>query len=410
MKPMRTLSPDEYVLLLALQADPTASFKELGDTCGFNPRKVKQLYATLLADDIVRGAYVRVNNPAIGLARYDVLVECSTLDQIDTIIKIARDHPYTQFFARYYSCFSGVFLQFAIPQGTAPIIDSLFNSLIEKGHAASFESFTSAVPCSVSTLTNVEAWNPISFEWNFQFDFFQEEFILFQEDNSSSKLRREPYVFPPVVESQLSDLSLFDIILLREMTIDITRSQAQITQDIINHNSPTARDPTTYSLEVIEQTNTSRVSRRRKYLEENHLIQRPILNYNPSYLNLFNDWLVIAHCTKELAETFLSFFSPDGIIEKSVSQYVNHHFPFASRITYFPDSESLTWYVRTPPKETSSFHRFVYDIFNSPYIVSLDSDDNKFFWFYHENFIPETSSWKKSLEWLADNILKSVEK
>lgn len=410
MKPMRSLTPDEYVLLLALQADPTASFKDIGITCGFNSRKAKQLYDTLLADDIVRGAYVKANNSAIGLAKYDVLVECSTLDQIETIIKVAREHPYTQYFARYYSCFSGVFLQFAIPQGTSSLMDELFNTLVLQGHAASFESFAASNPCAVVTLTDVEAWNPISFEWDFHFSIFQEEFELFNEANASGTLKGDSNTFPPIVKSIQPELSLFDIILLREMSIDITRSQAQITQDIIGHDKPTERDPTTYPPEVISQTNTSRVSRRRKFLEESKIVQSPILHYNPSYLNLFNEWLVIAHCGKELAESFLSFFSPNGVIEESTSQFVNPLFPFSSRITYFPESESLTWYVTTPPKETSAFHRFVYTTFKSPYIVSLDSNVNRFFWFYHENINQETNSWKKSEKWLVSDVLKSIEK
>lgn len=359
-----------------LEKNPLATYSELAGAFGISPPTAKTRLAELMSSNnqAVYGVSATLNLNKLGLELHSFRISLGSENKAKgfrTLEKIADSHPYTSFFNR---CFGGsdvgALMQFTIPENSSPMLVKLIGLLQDFLDIRSVRHFGDPL-FTKDTFPDIRYW--VNGDWNFDFFYWLE---LTSEAEPPSI---------PAIQSVLHDLTIIDIILLRELMIDARRKQVQIRNDI--------QKSSVYSISeksLFTESQRKHISQRLTWLNSHGVVNGYRLRYNKDMLGLNNQILFSGKLSKKRQEEIISLLE-------------HHPIPFRSSCRLFRDG-TFFWWMNLPPKHTSEAVNFVNEISTQTEIHLLDVNPvhSKTYPLWHRNFEPKIGfpSWKVSTDWM----------
>jgi DNA-binding Lrp family transcriptional regulator len=111
------LTQPDLRVLSAISAEPLGSYKRLADLSGFSVQTFRHKFTELLNASILQRVAARVTYSALNLQSIPVLATVS-VGNVPKVEKACDLHPYTRYRVRCLGSTNGLFMRFAIPQGS----------------------------------------------------------------------------------------------------------------------------------------------------------------------------------------------------------------------------------------------------------------------------------------------------
>jgi DNA-binding Lrp family transcriptional regulator len=205
-------------VLSAVSAEPLATYKRLAYLSGCSVQTFKHKFAQLCKASILQTIWARVAYSALNLQVVPVLATVSVAN-IANVEKACDLHPYTRYRARCLGSTNGLFMRFAIPQGTEfqliEFLDTLKQlTLIEDYTIPRFSAETVYV-------------NPDFTYYNIASDTWQVKIKSWAD-----ALGEHADELQQFASSHLSSLDLKDLQLIRHLTMDARKPQKALSKEL----------------------------------------------------------------------------------------------------------------------------------------------------------------------------------
>lgn len=395
-----SISVQDHQLLLALQGDPLAPDLHLAKKLNVSPPTIKNRLNKLFEKGILNHTNYVSSTPnpeSLGMEHHSVLVSVPFGHQ-PTLFNFADYHPYTAYIIACFGGINGFFMQFMIPKGTSHLLIKGFQTLDEMGIISDFIHFGGRVT-SQRLLADVERWDPIENNWDFDFDQF---YNIFQHAST------DKIVSPPSISSIHSQASMLDFIILRELTKNARRKQSQILQAIQDAVDNQDDENHLYYVPYIQPSSNSDpsdpriildkylLSERMQFLKENNVVKENALLFTRSKFKLFNRLLFQGQTEPSLSRKL--YYSLES-----------RNFPFSTGFELLEQEGQILWWMNIPPQWVSKFTQFTQEICGDQlHIMFLDNERDYKYYFYHENYDVEEADWKKSYDWIVEKPLAAL--
>lgn len=225
----KRLTPNEVALLIALQEKPRATFSKLAKRLDISVQTVSARYdrlwkarypesRQLKLPEVYRGiVQADFNTDALGLDLLHVFLHTKGPQRVKTLVKVLGNHPYTLYRGNVYGPYNGIYAQFGIPKGTIPLVEELFDSLVEKGLVDKYEIIEGSSCDSIFTRPNLNNWEASTQSWTFDWNSWVQGF---------QKLDEPPSLQFPSKKQKLVDH--LDMRILRLLTFDVRKKNTDI--------------------------------------------------------------------------------------------------------------------------------------------------------------------------------------
>lgn len=377
----KRINQKDFDIILALIENPASTDVEITEFLNNLPNKDKQYVNTtvhrrikkLEDEEIVLGATAELNNHVLGLQQHSFLISFHSENKrknIEVFTQFCNEHPYTSYRNRIYGAWNGMYVVFTIPDVTEAehwLIESL-NTLKSNSILADFTHFAKLNRINGSK-GNLKDWDAEFNRWKVNFS------SIFEYLNSSEK---DPILKGNTeISKEINNLSMFDMILMREFTNDARRSQKEMLADILSSND--------YSDERKEILGTKQsISRRINHLKELNIFESYSLYYSRESFGIFNELLFIG------SNAELDIARLDRIIENGL-------LPFECNL-YHSKNKFLFWIV-IPPVEALELTELFTSHFDNLQVHFLGRHPARYF-FWHRNFDAVSKTWKSSEKWM----------
>ncbi len=377
MGTFRNLSDDVLKLLIAVQEKPLATIEELSSITNISKPTVAKRIKILegvrpdkKAKDHPEGRYFTttpvIDNHAIGLDYYGVIVEAENIANISKLEKLADDHPYTQFRSRCFGKYNGVLMQFRTPIGTIPLIEKLFEELKSNNTIVEYNPMPLEESPAVYTNLSVKGWNSFKMNWDFDVD----KWFTFKKKVHKSEETRETGI-------ALQWMTKKDVHIIQEIMGGARRRNLEII------NALKRRD-----VEITPQT----FSRRYKLIQKD-CFNGYRTNFDPTIFDIYNTVLIMGEGEK----VFLNELR---------TQLLTNPFPFLSTLRI--SGNHLFWFLRIQSIHLSKLITNLYERMKSLSFCYADYSSSKAYYVWPDAFDDDLRGWITSQEFIVDNVLANL--
>ncbi len=355
-------------ILQLIELNPTISVREIAEKAGTSWITANKHIEALRARGVLSDPIAVFNPSRLGLVRVVVLFKAHTRDQLAGIELACDVHPYTHYRARIYGPYTGILSQFDIPSAG---LDKLYAFLdrLKKVGICEDVIYHLSNGYRTSTTTNLEFFDSQSMSWNYDWSSWR------------SAISSASPILPVQKEQVLEhpDFGTTDLIILRELTANATVPQSKLQKKL-------GLSQSTVSRKVISITNN--------YIES---IRAQI---DRSQFDVTSTKLFYCESTDEgrrnqLFNAFLTDSAP----------------PFPLSIDLLSDSGVILWGRMSPSHEHNLFYS-LWEHLPDLQVFTMDTvrTHSCLYWFYPDNFDPDSNMWRSDTKWIVDDPLASLDK
>ncbi|MFW9786926.1 MAG: hypothetical protein ACFFE2_11945 [Candidatus Thorarchaeota archaeon] len=361
---MSGLTGPYLALLMAIQENPLSTVSALVDKVdGSKPTVIKRL--KYLRDNRYFQVKGLLDYHKMGLESVDLILETSTLKNVERLEQVATNHPYTVYRSRCFGSHNGLFLQFRTPIGTRPLIEELIKILGERDLAKNGQIFSMGEVPVISSSMKLEVWDPQTMTWRFNLDkWFSSDADLVKIEKPSGK-----------PESTLQWLTKNDMHILQQLTLDAKRSHAAMIRAIKKNG-----------VSITPQT----FGRRLRMIDEG-CIDRYRVSFDPAAFDIITNILIRGNATRK----FLS---------KLYARMSSNPIPFES--TFKVSDRELFWFVRMPPSHLSALLSNLHANLDNMTVTLIDYSKSFLYSIWPETLDETGHAWRKDHEFMIDFALK----
>jgi DNA-binding Lrp family transcriptional regulator len=376
MGTVRSLSNSLLKLLIAVQEEPLATVEQLSKRTGISKptvAKKMRILEGIKSSERIRdhpeGRYFTIapiiDNPAIGLEYYGVVVETSSIRNMMKLEKLGDEHPYTQYRIRCFGRNNGVFFQFRIPFGTKPLLEELLEDLKNRGVLTNATPLPPEQSPPVYTNLSVSGWDGSKMGWEFNWD----EWFEFQKsDRGATKTPRKPGL-------ALDWLTKRDVHIIHEVMQGARRKNLEIIQAL--NDKGVAYTPQTFS-------------RRYKMIQKD-CFEGYRANFDPTVFDIYNSVIIMGEGTK-------------SYLQKLKAKLISEPIPFQTTLRV--SENHLFWYLRLQSIHLSKVISNLYRDLKNMSIWNADYASSMSYYVWPEAFDDGERKWRTDHDFLVGNFLK----
>jgi DNA-binding Lrp family transcriptional regulator len=387
------LDKKDLAIILALIQKPMATDPEIKEMIETNPTTnmeisiptINRRIRSLTEARIVQGALPVISYQRLGMKLHSFLLQVNPEKwgkNTNLLKTFFAAHPYTLFHNEVFGAINGIFCQFNLPDEEEALgfLTESFDYFITENIIIDFIHLPNKYK-SVGYNANLERWDAQTNQWYIDFDRITEQLRQNQTTKRPVELDQE---------SILDEIQMLDLIILREMTRNSRRSQSDILDFAKNHEPLHLYD--NYFSDSSQPASKQSFSRRFNFLLESGIVSDFELAYSRLHFGEFNQALYIGKFEENSIGNLIDCIESDLI-------------PFPCRLSFTPDD--FIFWVNFPPAEIIHFPNIMMDYFQDVKVFFLGRQPAGYL-FYHENFDPESKSWKMSHQWMVDQPLEAV--
>ncbi len=378
----------DYPIILSLIENPLATdievrnniYEKLGKKIAITT--VLRRIQRLRKNGVILGASAEINYPRIGLQLCSFIIVPNGDNwkvNIDIIEQMGSAHPYTVYKNRVYGAKNGVFIQFAIPIGSLPLLLELFENLKDRNIIETYDQYIHEYS-GVPYFTQLSKWDLETNSWKVDFNDLND---IFETTPDKFILEHEK------VESIHKELKMLDIVLIREMTRDARRSQMDISRQL---QDPTSTIGQEYS-GLTEELNRSKqtYSKRIRDLKSKNVFSHFRLLYDRKQFGMFNQALYVANISNKLTQ-----------LEEAIK---SEKLPFPSSMQFTRDK--FLYWINIGPIDLMELTDILTHNFTKLKFYLFGRNSSRYY-LWHVNYSVENHSWRSSREWMIDNTLNKL--
>ncbi|MCF2137374.1 MAG: winged helix-turn-helix domain-containing protein [Candidatus Thorarchaeota archaeon] len=383
MASMRTtgsLDSKDYKIILILDQNPSLSNAKIAEKVGVAPETVRLRLQTLKEKGVLRpdrkvkipllgergqseaeSAYLPSK---LGLIRHHVIFTgINSCQELDKLKKLCDAHPHTHYRVVAFGDGAALYTQFDVPPAANPLIRKLYAEIKHKGLCTDYLLVESKYTSEGGA--DLQRWNAETNRWEIEYG---------KKSGIGNRLSRLETMWaefvkncppedPPEIKiSTKAKFDELDLMLLRELTVN-ARPSFKLLGKVYD------KDPTT-------------ISRRVDRIRE-HFAPIDILYYDRSVFDLTYPQLMVGE-----------FKDNDELNPKTFHWFLqSEYMPFESKGT--SDGHKFVLFTTTPPSFAPELSEFFWEHANNIQIFQLQLDASFTYFFYHENWSPQTG-------WRAD--------
>ncbi|MFX0204530.1 MAG: winged helix-turn-helix transcriptional regulator [Candidatus Hodarchaeota archaeon] len=361
------ITPEDYQIILKLEANPLLSYSDLADELGVSWPTAKKRLDSLKSRGIIRGPVSIYNAKALGFQRISVIWAVKSLRELSLLEKLCDIHPYTHYRVRGYGDGYVLLAQFNVPPEALKLMEELTKITIKKDYADKAELLSSS-GYRVESFPDLNYYNLSQNKWDF--DWFK--WIKGIDD--------QPKTLPKQTLFRTSDLKKWkqiDFEILREVT----------------------KNPEIKQAELMRRFNLSRTNA--------HLLYNSVFTNLISSIRLRFDRILF-----KLVNTRLYWIPKPS--KKKINQLFNlineEPPPFRLGVDILQEKGLLLWGGALPNFHEHQLALIIWNLFQDFLSFTLDTsvDRSMIYWFYPENFDFNTHYWKIDREYIVEIPLKEL--
>jgi len=367
----------EFATLLILQQNPLLKISDIAERLGITFYKANKAYNALFEKELVKGTSSIISPSSLNLERYEIMLEISRYQSILKVEEILKHHNYTRYHSRYtLGSKRGIYVQFDIPANCKKFLEELFEKLKDKQYVDYFEFLEKG---KVVTTTGIDLnyinWDSLA--WNFDATKWFENEI---ETDIPCKNDRKPILSNGIKVNEI------DMWILRTLSKNAMLSNIEILDDI--------EYETKKLLGEKREKNLSTISRRLKYVKENHISDNQLLINN----KLFN-----------LSTQIMFNVKIEEKLRKKLCQKMKiQPFPFRSALT--ETKTGFRWLLRCPSEYISDLTNYIWKLEPTEMSILYLMPESKLYWFYPLNYDVQGHRWKDSYTYFFEPIQELMKK
>ncbi len=372
---MNGLDLTDYKIILVLDEDPSLSNAKIAEKVGVSPETVRLRLRALKEKGVLRPdrsvsvplTGERVQNEAestylpsrLGLTRHHVIFTgIKNRRDLDRLKKLCDAHPHTHYRVVAFGNGAALYTQFDIPPTASSTIKKLYEALRERGICTDYSLVESRYISGGGA--NLQRWNIEENRWELSYG------TKSGVGTGKSRLENmwqeflghcppdDPPETVPVTEPKFDRL---DLVLIRELTINANPSFKTLGEAY-------GKDPTT-------------ISRRIDRIRE-QFASVDILYYDRSVFDLTYPQLIVGE-----------FNADDQLNPRTFYWFLkSSEIPFESKGT--SDGRRFIVFTMTPPSFASELSEFFWEHAENIQVFQLQLDASFTYYFYHENWDPNT--------------------
>ncbi len=365
------VNQQKLALLFALQEQPTAPAVQLANEVGVTPPTARSWLRELEADKVYSGVQANLRIKKLGLEMDDFLVLVSSYDALQKIEKFCYYHPYTSYRARIFGGKTqGIILQFRQPDAARQHLEDSFEIMKKRGIITELRELPTLVSTygSIYTSPKLEAWDPDSLSWSFDWENWWEK----APENPEYEKHSENE------EKDIIKVDFRDVQLIEQLTMNARRKNVDLIRSI--NLNPDEKG--------VQQEISGRLSRINEALVESY---RVYINWN--HFDIYNTPFVIAKTRSENSRRLISHLK-------------HSRFPFSSSIRETPDG--FVWSARLPSAHLSELVSLIWRITDSYEILNIDYKHSMWYGLWAGAFDGEELRWKTEREFCLEKPLESI--
>ena len=357
-------------LLIALQESPMARIEQLANRVNVSRTTVSRDLKWLSGEHSKSSRrFFRVgpelNELALGLETVDVFLETSRFESLATLEKMCDLHPYTKYRARCFGAHPGLFVQFRIPIGTSPHIETLLKKLKTMKHIQNYSVLPTIGVNPIFSVTRLEHWNIDSFTWDFDWDKWAKKKV-----RPVSSPKSSPTPLKELLESR-------DVSILNQLGHGARRKQKLIIDDLKKEGV---------------QISSQDFSRRLALLNEK-FIRGYIVYLDTDAFDLYSNVLLTANCESEFAKQLEQRMKINPI-------------PFQSTLKV--KGGFLLWFLRLPPSHLSTFLAYLQEQVTVLNLSILDYLSSQVYGVWSGAFLDDEKNWQSDQKFMINDVLDSI--
>ncbi|MFW9977316.1 MAG: winged helix-turn-helix transcriptional regulator [Candidatus Thorarchaeota archaeon] len=375
MSTFNKLSDDILTLLIAVQEKPLATIDELSNRTGISKPTVAKRMKLLegvqpseTAQHHPEGRYFTtapiIDNQAIGLEFFGVMIETANIDNMRSMEKIADKHPYTQYSVRCFGKYNGLYMQFRTPIGTVDLIRELLNIMQERNTISEYSILPRDNSRSVYSNLSVKGWDSAKMTWDFNMDKW---FKFKTKKNPREQEERKPCM-------ALEWLTKKDVHIINEVMGGARRKNLDIIKSLNEKG-----------IEITPQT----FSRRYKMIQKD-CFNGFRTNFDPTIFDVYTSVIVSAEGSKQ----YLSDLR---------TQLITNPFPFFSTLRIVENH--MFWFLRLQSAHLSNLLSNLYSNLNHVSVFLADYSSSKVFNVWPEAFSDERNGWITDYDFMVTKVL-----
>ncbi|MEA2071781.1 MAG: Lrp/AsnC family transcriptional regulator [Asgard group archaeon] len=377
------LDAKDIQILLTLQNNPLATISDIAEQIKMSVSGTASRIERLVDE---KKAYHRVhadlNLEALGLEIHDYFYEVNSKKHLAALEKeLSHNHPYLLARFRCYGRFSGLYMQFRIPENSIHHLEILTDELVSNGLLNEYQHLKRIEDEKVVRIkSSLRSFNPTENSWVFNWDKWRTDFKKVSTKQISSQRADEKI---------LSDLTELDIQLLGELTRDARTENIDMARNL--------------GIKIVKGT-PQKISRRLQFLREKAIKDyRIFLNWE--IFDLYQRMVIIGYCSKSQARKIRNYLMIEEMAE--IDESVNFiQFPFGS--LFFITDFGFYWFIRAPPAQTSEISNFLWEVCPNHHLFLLDYKFSKSYALWPKTFDAENKKWKTSQEFMVNSVLKNM--
>ncbi|MHA1770892.1 MAG: AsnC family transcriptional regulator [Candidatus Thorarchaeota archaeon] len=370
-----SLDSKDYRIILILDQDPSLSNAKIAEKVGVAPETVRLRLQTLKEKGVLRpdrkvkvpllgergqseaeSAYLPSR---LGLVRHHVIFTgINSFQELDKLKKLCDAHPHTHYRVVAFGKGAALYTQFDVPPAASPLIKKLYSEIKDRGLCT--EYFLVESKYTSGGGADLQRWNVETNRWDLEYG--KKSAI----GNRLSRLetmwgefiKKCPPQDPPEITIMTSaKFDELDLMLLRELTVN-ARPSFKLLGKVYD------KDPTT-------------ISRRVERIRE-QFAPIDILYYDRSVFDLTYPQLIVGR-----------FKDNDELNPRTFHWFLkSEYMPFESKGT--SDGHKFVLFTTTPPSFAPELSEFFWEHADDIQIFQLQLDASFTYFFYHENWSPQT--------------------
>ncbi len=361
------LTIEDFQLLALLDHNPNITQMELSEVLHLSPYKIKKRLDLLTEWNILRPPIARYDPNTLGLERYNILIQLSSIKTLEILEKAGDIHPYTHYRSRFYGDGLGMFLQYDIPTGNSSKLMKWLN-LLQDQLEFSMVTIDKSTGIRIETHPRLDQWLLNHFRWEFDWKEWKKTSEEIDDTKPLTSIQR------PNVISQLDKL---DIQILSEL----------------NNN---ARAPLSILSRKLGRSKAD-LSRRISFLKK-HVIYDLRVQYDRKIFDLTNVKLIYIPRNPENEKPLRRLYHS---LEK-------HPIPF--RLAMNVGKQYAWLWLIFPPYHEAEFVYTLFDTFSELKILTIDviGKHGILYPIYPENYDIEKKFWRIDDEWMILSPLEQL--
>ncbi|MFW9994684.1 MAG: winged helix-turn-helix transcriptional regulator [Candidatus Odinarchaeota archaeon] len=427
-----SLSSKEFQFLQILQREPMISYTELARRLNTNLKTIRQIIRKLSEPDVEEGDaariktattkkdmqqgmrtplnfYAIINYSLLGLMHKSFLVSCNSEKQMEKVEQFCDQHPYTSYRARVYGGQdSGLYIIFHIPPNAFSHLSDALSALKKSGVLQNFTTLTQEEQSTITTVPDINAYNPHTNTWDFSVNSFRERLDWMSPVVPDTKPTQKE------IDHFVEGIDLLNMMILREWMFGAgpRKQKSEILRNFINDPEGVYHDYSSCKKDCdslncrISNLNRHLVAQREKILRKSGIIKGYGIGFDRSKVLIYNRLFFAGTASREF-------------LAKLAQSLYKGLFPFSSVITLSSvedsvESMSFCWWLEAPPKESTSMVTWLFkNCLNlQTFIISNKFSDSIRYPIYHENYKPSAAEtdgpWIISKQYCFDQPLYGI--